>query len=167
MTLRIYTKSILIAALFSISLGGVLLHIRIHSISNNTANIIPLIAGILSVIVVPVLFSVKKTVQYGYVLNGMLAIIGTVLMTHFSIANWPQPATFATVMVQTMLSDNLILWTNFFIGKALFDLETFGYIEDKEKKGVTYRYPNLGWWLVHLTAISIVYTLGHMLWRSL
>ncbi len=167
MTLRTYTKSTLLAALVSISLGGFLLHLRIHSISNNTANIIPLIIGILSVVVVPVLFSAKKTVQYGYVLNGMLTIIGTVLMTHFSIANWPQPATFATVIVQTLLSDNLILWTNFFIGKALFDLETFGYAVDKEKKGVTYRYPNIGWWLVHLAAISAVYTLGHLLWRQL
>jgi hypothetical protein len=167
MTLRTYTKSILIAALVSVSLGGLLLHIRIHPLSNNIANIIPLMAGILSVIVVPVLFSLKKTVQYGYVLNGMLAIIGTVIMTHFSIANWPQQATLVTVIVQTMLSDNLILWTNFFIGKALFDLETFGYAQDKEKKGLTYRYPNMGWWLVHLVVISAVYTLGHMLWRQL
>ena len=38
-------------------------------------------------------------------------------------------------------------------------------IRNKPKAGVTYRYPNMGWWLVHLVGLSIVYTLGNLLWR--
>jgi hypothetical protein len=95
----------------------------------------------------------------------MLAIIGTILMAHFSIAHWPAQTTFASIILETTLPDILILWTIFFIGKALFDLETFGYDPKKPKVGVTYRYPNMGWWFVHLAGLSIVYTLGNLLWR--
>jgi hypothetical protein len=165
MTVRTYTKTILLAALVTLSLGGLLLHIRIHPIAKNPANLIPLISCLLSIFVIPALFSFKKTVEYGYVLNGFLVIIGTIGMAHFSLVNWPAPATVGSIIFKTMLIDILILWSKFFIGKALFDLEFFGYDPHKAKKGITYRYPNLGWWTVHLVAISLVYLLGNLIWR--
>jgi len=165
MTRRIYVKSMLMIALVVLALGGFLLHLRIHSVADNPSNIIPVIAGILSIIVVPLLFAYKNTVQYGYVLNGMLAILGTITMAHFSFAHWPAPPTVASILTKTLLADILILWTIFLVGKALFELETFGYDPDKPKKGIIYRYPNMGWWFVHLVGASIVYTLGHQLWR--
>jgi hypothetical protein len=165
MTVRTYTKSILLAALVTLSLGGFLLHVRIHPIAQNSANVIPLIAGLLSILVIPLLFSFKKTIEYGYVLNGMLVIIGTIGMAHLTIVNWPAPATVGSIILKTTLADILVLWSKFFVGKALFDLEFFGYDQGKTKKGTTYRYPNLGWWLVHLAAISLVYLLGNLVWR--
>jgi hypothetical protein len=166
MTLRNYTKTFLIISIVVLSLGGLMLHIRIHPLQINTANIIPIICGLLSLSAVPALFSFKKTVQYGYVLNGMLAIIGTIIMTHYSIANLPKPFNLETILFETLFASILMLWTVFFTGKAIFELETFGYAEDKEKKGITYRYPNMGWWFVHLCALSVIYTLGHFLWRQ-
>jgi hypothetical protein len=124
-----------------------------------------LISGVLSILVIPMLFSFKKTIEYGYVLNGFLVIIGTVGMAHFSIVHWPAPATLGSIILKTMLADILILWSKFFIGKALFDLEIYGYDPHKAKKGKTYRYPNLGWWTIHLVAISLVYLLGNLVWR--
>jgi hypothetical protein len=165
MTRRIYVKSMLMVALVALALGGFLLHLRIHPVANNPSNVIPVIAGILSILVVPLLFARKKTVQYGYVLNGMLAIVGTIVMAHFSLAHWPAPASLASIVTKTLLADILILWAIFFIGKALFELETFGYDPEKPKKGVVYRYPNMGWWFVHLIGTSLVYSLGHQLWR--
>jgi hypothetical protein len=165
MTRRIYVKSMLMIALVVLALGGFLLHLRIHPVSDNPSNVVPVIAGTLSIIVVPWLFAHKNTVQYGYVLNGMLAILGTIIMAHFSFAHWPSPATVASIVTKTLLADILILWTVFFVGKAIFELEIFGYDPDKPKKGIIYRYPNMGWWLVHLAGISIVYTLGHQFWR--
>jgi hypothetical protein len=165
MTVRTYTKTILLAALVTLSLGGLLLHIRIHPIAKNSVNLIPLISCLLSIFVIPVLFSFKKTVEYGYVFNGFLVIIGTIGMAHFSLVNWPAPATVGSIIFKTMLIDILILWSKFFVGKALFDLEFFGYDPHKAKKGITYRYPNLGWWTVHLVAISLVYLLGNLIWR--
>ncbi len=165
MTIRVHIKSILLTALVSVSLGGFLLHCRIHPISGNPANLVPAISGILGIFVVPLLFSFKKTISYGYVANGILAIVGAVLMAHFAIAHWPQPATFESIVVKTTFADILILAGKFFLGKALFDLETFGYDSGRAKAGASYRYPNMGWWLVHLMGITVVYSLGKVLWR--
>ena len=165
MTVRTYVKTVLLAALVTVSLGGFLLHTRIHPVSQNTANIIPAISGLLSILVIPVLFSFRKTIEYGYVLNGFLAIIGTIAMSHFSIVYWPSPITLEAIIFKTLLADIAIVWTKFFIGKALFDLEFYGYDPGSVKKGTTYRYPQLGWWLIHLGAISLVYVLGNLLWR--
>jgi len=165
MTVRSYTKSVLLAALTAISLGGFLLHARIHPVAHNPANLIPALSGLLSVIAIPLLFSFRRTLVWGYVLNGFTAIVGTVVMAHFSIAHWPQPATVPAILLNTTLADILILWGKFFLGKALFDLELFGYDAAHEKKGQSWRYPNLGWWLAHLAAISIVYSAVKTVWR--
>lgn len=93
MTARAYVRSTLIAALVVLALGGLMLHVRIHPVAKNFSNIVPVIAGILSVIVVPLLFSFKRTLACGYVLNGFLAIIGTIVMAHFALAHWPDAAT--------------------------------------------------------------------------
>lgn len=165
MTNRTYVKSTLLGALMVLSIGGFLLHLRIHPFAQNSSNIVPIISCLLSIIVVPLLFSFRKTISYGYVLNGFLAIIATVTMSHFAIVHWPVPATLKAVILTTTIPDILIVWSKFFIGKSLFDLETFGYDPNKVRQGKTYRYPNMGWWLVHLVAVSIVYSLGNILWR--
>ena len=85
MTIRTYVRSLLLIVLIILSLGGFLLHLRIHPISKNISNLIPVVSGILSLVVVPVFFYFKNTIAYGYVLNGFLVIVGTIAMTHFSI----------------------------------------------------------------------------------
>jgi hypothetical protein len=125
-------------------------------VAQNPANLIPALSGLLSVIAIPLLFCFRRTLVWGYVLNGFTALIGTVVMAHFSIVRWPM----------VLLPDILILWGKFFVGKALFDLELFGYDPGHEKKGQFWRYPNLGWWLAHLAAISLVYAAVQLLWRQ-
>jgi hypothetical protein len=134
-------------------------------VTEEAENLIPAICGVLGILVVPALFCFKKTIAYGYVINGFAVIIGTITMAHYSIAHWPAETTVKTILFGTLLADILILWGKLFIGKAIFDLEFFGYDANKEKKGKTYRYPNMGWWLIHLVTISIVYYLGNILWR--
>jgi hypothetical protein len=75
------------------------------------------------------------------VLNGFSVIVGTVTMTHFSIVHFPSPFALKSIFLNTLLADILLLWGNFFVGKALFDLETFGYDADRVKKGKPFRYP--------------------------
>jgi hypothetical protein len=165
MTIKTYIKATLLFGLVALSVGGFLLHVRIHPVAKNPANIVPVVLGVLGVVIVPLLFLSRKLVSYGYVINGMEAIIGTVVMAHYSIAHWPAPVTPAAMILQTLLADILVLWSKFFLGKALFDLEFHGYDQTREMKGKTYRYPNYGWWLLHLGTISLVYCLGHVLWR--
>ena len=165
MTVGSYIRSLCIAALVVIALGGLLLHLRIHPYENNPSFLINVVCGIVSVIIIPLLFLFKRTVHYGYVLNGFMVIIGTVTMAHFSLAHLPAPLTPAAILLKTTFPDILILWGKFFIGKVLFDCEVFGYNKTGEKKGVSYRYPNLGWWYVHLIAVAVIYYAGHLLGR--
>ena len=165
MSIRSYIKTSLIAALVVLAVGGFLLHLRIHPITRNHANFIPFVSGILSIVIVPLLFSSKRTISFGYVLNGMLVILGTIVMGHFTIVHWPKPFTVGAILLQTTLADIALLWGKFFVGKVLFELESHGYDANAVKKGVSYRYPNYGWWLVHLTVITLIYYLGNLLWR--
>lgn len=165
MTIKTYIRSILLGALITLSLAGFMIHARIHLISDNLSFIIPFISGIVSIIIIPTLFWFKKTLAYGYVLNGFLCIIGTVTMAHFAIARWLAPTSPPDILLKSMLIDILIVWGKFFVGHALFTMETFGYDPDLQKAGIIYRYPNMGWWLIHLAAVSLVYYLGNLLWR--
>ena len=165
MSIRTYVRCVLLSALIVLGLGGLLLHLRVHPVSQNPSNLVTVISGVLGIVLVPVLFGFKKTVPYGYVLNGFLVIVGTIVMAHYSIVRRPVSITLKSILLQTTLADILILWAKFFVGKALFDLEFFGYDATRPKKGVTYRYPHLGWWLIHFVLVALVYYLGHRLWR--
>lgn len=165
MTVGSYFKSLCLAALVVMGVAGLLLHLRIHPYENNPSFLISVVCGIVSVIIVPLLFLFKRTLHYGYVVNGFMVIIGTVTMVHFSLAHLPAPLTPASIFFKTTFPHILILWGKFLIGKVLFDLEVFGYNKAAEKKGVSYRYPNLGWWYVHLIAVAAVYYAGHLLGR--
>jgi hypothetical protein len=72
---------------------------------------------------------------------------------------------FETVFVGTLLADIAILWVNFFIGKSLFELEMFKVIDAAVRKGRLFRYPNMGWWGVHVAALSVAYVLGLVIWK--
>ncbi len=150
-----YLKIVLITTLVCISLGGFLLHLGIHPIQKLPANFVPFFAGIISVLVVSTMFCFKKLIPFAYLTNGMLAIIGTITMVHYGLVKHP------------ILPDILILWGVFFIGKLLFDLEmtNTNNLDAPRHKGRFFRYPNMGYWGVHLAALSIVYYLGHILWK--
>jgi len=165
MTTHNYIKSLLLIALLTLSLGGFLLHSRIHPVSKNISNYVPLISASVSLILVPLFFSFHKTIAYAYVLNGFSVIIGTIVMSHYSLSHWPNPLSLRALLLNTTFPDIIILWSKFFLGKALFDLEIYGYDRIKPKIGRSFRYPNLGWWLIHLLGLSLVYSLGFLFWR--
>ncbi len=164
MTARTHVRLTLLGALVILALSGFLIHTKVHPIARNPSFIVPLAAGILSLAAVPALFWFRKTMAYGYVLNGFLCIIGTVTMAHYAIARWNDPSSPPDILLKSMAIDILIVWGKFFVGKALFDLETFGFDPGRTKAGVSWRYPNTGWWLIHLAAVGLVYALGNRLW---
>jgi hypothetical protein len=166
MTIRNYVRSILLSAFLTVAIAGFLVHLRVHHISENPSFVVPFVAGILNIAILPGLFWFKRTIAYGYVLNGFLCIIGTVAMAHFAIARWYAPTSPPDIVLKSMVIDILIVWGKFFVGKALFDLEIFGYDPNRPKAGVTYRYPNMGWWLIHLAGVGVVYYLGNRLWSQ-
>jgi hypothetical protein len=147
-------KNILILALFFLCAGGVLLHIGIHSPAKHSYGFVPLVSGIIS-LSLPFLFSFRKTLHLAYILNGFTAIIGTITMINFSLEKIP------------IFSDVFIVWGKFLIGYVIFNLTVFDVEGPAIKpKGLMYfRYPNMGFWFVHLITLSLVYLLGNLIWR--
>jgi len=131
-------KGTLLTALFLLALSGLLLHLRIHyfmvpdrlhpgeTVLDSTkllAALLPLI----DVFIVTALFISRRTAVYGYLLNGLIVIFGTILMAHFSIAEMSAKAIPLQAMVlKSTLPDIGIAWVDFFIGKALYDLHMRG-----------------------------------------
>jgi len=158
-------KTTLIASLFCLALGGWLLHLRIHPISKDEDNLIPFVSGVLSVFGLPLLFYFRRTIVLAYLLNGFSVIIGTILMTHFSIVHFQGPFTLSSFFLTTTFADILVLWGKFALGKALFDLEYLKADTEIAAKGNSFWFLNMGWWWVHLAALSAVYCLGNALWK--
>jgi hypothetical protein len=147
-------KFTLIFALFAVALGGGWFHYTYHPFAKTGFGWVPFIAAIVSVLAVPLLFMSRKTVHWGYLLNGFTVIVGTVTMGHFSLALAP------------LWPDIAILWGKFAIGRALFCLEVYPADADPKPRGwARLRYPNLGFWGVHLALWSLVYFLGGTFWR--
>jgi hypothetical protein len=145
-----------IIALIFISLGGWLLHFRAHPITADSDNLLPFFFGLVDVIITPILFNHKKTVLIAYLINGISVIIGTIAMATFSLYRLTEPVTFGSILFRTMLSDIFILFSKLFIGQII----------------LSYFYPaGLGrlftpfWWVRHFCYFSIIFTLGHFLWR--
>ncbi len=129
-------KSVLFAALILLAISGFMLHFRIHYFlvpdklhpgvfvfdkTKFLANLFPLI----DVVLVTALFLSRKTAIYGYLLNGLLVIYGTVFMAHFSLAEMAaKNLPVSSLLINSTLSDIGILWSDFLVGKALFDCYT-------------------------------------------
>ncbi len=78
---------------------------------------------LIDVIVVTALFTSRNTAVYGYLFNGIIIIYGTVIMTHYSIAELTdKSAPLGDWFLKSTLPDIGIAWGDFFIGKALYDL---------------------------------------------
>jgi len=158
-------KNTLITGLVFLAVGGWLLHIRTHPPLMDEDNLVPFISGMVSIFILPLLFWFRSTISYAYVINGFLVILGTITMSHFSIVHFNGPLSLAGILFNTTLPDIALLWGKFVVGKALFDLELLRSDQDTIPAGRYFRYPNTGWWLVHLVMLSVVYALGHILWK--
>ena len=165
MTRKNTLKMTLITGLVFLAFGGWLLHTRTHPPLADADNLIPFISGLISVIVLPAMFWFRPTLPYAYVINGMLVILGTITMAHFSIVRFGMPTSLNGLLFGSLLPDIAMLWGKFAVGKAIFDLDILKDDKDIQPKGRYFRYPNTGWWLVHLLAWSAVYAAGNLLWK--
>lgn len=162
-----YLKLLLIICLYLLSFGGWLMHYHIHPPAGNVSNYVPLLTGLVSIFIIPTLFFRKGLVSYAYILNGMTVIIGTITMVHYSLTELPSPLIISAVLLNTTFPVIVLLWTKVFIGKVIFDLEVtnINNLNTPRHPGRFWRYPNMGFWWVHLISLSLVYYLGHTWWR--
>lgn len=124
----------LLVSLFLLAVSGLMLHYRIHNfmVADKAAPDVTRFSGtlflsflfpLLDVVVVTLLFSFRTTAVYGYLLNGIIVIYGTIFMAHFSIAGLTaKGAPLADWFIRSTLPDIGICWGDFFIGRALYNL---------------------------------------------
>ena len=127
------TKKILLLTLFILAVSGLLLHYRIHNFMApdrlnpghfifDGTKFLSFIFPAIDVFLVTLLFTSRKTAVYGYLLNGILVIYGTVFMAHFSIAEISAKSIPPDAwLLKSTLPDIGIAWADFFAGKALYD----------------------------------------------
>ena len=99
-----------IIALFLISIGGLLRHLRIHWPPKEVSVWLPAIFGVVTTFVLPFMFNSAKTIAWAYLINMAAVIVGTIAMANFSLENWQGPVTIKGLVLQTTLADILILW---------------------------------------------------------
>ena len=128
-----WTRRVLFVALFLLAISGLLLHYRIHNFMVmahgpsqpvfDSTHFLAFLFPLIDAVVVTALFASRKTAVFGYVLNGMIVIYGTVFMAHFSIVELTaKSAPIQEWLIKSTLPDIGISWADFFIGKALYDM---------------------------------------------
>ena len=109
----------LIWAFFLLSLGGLLLHLRIHPPANSLFNWIPAVFGAVNAFLLPFLFNNRTTVPWAYLITWGTVAIGTVGMSYYSIVNWSFPITVKAVLMYSTLADILILFAKVFLAHKI------------------------------------------------
>ncbi len=99
----------LIWVYFFVSLGGLLLHLRVHPPNDNMFNWVPAAFGVANTFVVPFLFNSPTTVAWAYLFAWATVVTGTVAMAYYSIITWAMPVTIKNVILFSTLADILIL----------------------------------------------------------
>jgi hypothetical protein len=132
------TRKALLVALFLLAVSGLMLHYRIHNfmvpdmthpgtLMFDRSRFLAFIFPLADVILVTLLFISRKTAVFGYLLNGLIVIYGTVFMAHYSIAEiYAKSLPPSVWLLKSTLPDIGIAWADFFIGKALYDLTMKG-----------------------------------------
>jgi len=150
----------LILELTFLSLGGFLLHYRLHPVpigpngTQNPANFLPFVWDIAGILAVPFLLNYRATVIAGYLMNGVGVIVGAITMAAFSLATLAHPVTFSGIVLETTLPLILILFAKLFIGQIV--LQHF-YPEGMGRLFTPF------YWTRHFFYLAAVFALGHYL----
>jgi len=127
-------KNPLLTVLVLLAVSGLMLHYRIHNFIVtdklhpggfifDTTKFFATLFPLIDVILVTALFMSRKTAVYGYLLNGLLVVYGTVFMAHFSLAEMAAKSVpLQAMFLKSTLPDIGVAWADFFAGKALYDL---------------------------------------------
>jgi len=99
----------LIWVYFFVSLGSLLLHLRIHPPKDSMFNWISAVFAAANTFLVPLLFNNPMTVAWAYLFAWATVVTGTIGMAYFSIITWKLQVTAQTVIMNSTLPDIIIL----------------------------------------------------------
>ena len=109
----------LILAFVLLSVGGLMLHIRIHPPAASLFNWIPVAFGAANMLLLPFLFRRADTAPLAFMLCCITVIAGTIGMAYYSIVEWKDPVTLYTVLFKSTLADIVILMMKVPLGYEL------------------------------------------------
>lgn len=105
-------------ALALISAGGLLLHLRIHPPGREAFNWVAALWGVVCVVAVPWMLSRPRSAPWGWALNLLSVVVGTVAMAWYSVVHWKTPLTPWSILLNSTLGDILILWAKVPLAQA-------------------------------------------------
>jgi hypothetical protein len=115
-------RSALLGALVLLALAGTLTHPRLDTgaAANRTVSSI---FSFFDLVLVTGLMMRRRTALYGYLLNGVFVLYGTVMMAHFSVAHYLSGGGKTAVLFLNPGFDGILtLWADFFAGYVLYRL---------------------------------------------
>jgi len=118
----------LLMGVFLLAAGSLAIHLTLHSpfhppVGQRFTNSLASFFALLDAVLVTFLFSRKKTAAWGYLLNGLLVIYGTVLMTHFGQSHSTLFKGFPlSLLYHATTPEIIIAWADFCAGAVLYRL---------------------------------------------
>ena len=109
----------LILAFVLLSVGGLMLHIRIHPPAASLFNWIPVAFGAVNILLLPLLFRRADTAPCAFMLCCITVVAGAIGMAYYSIVEWKDPVTLYTVLFKSTLADIFILMMKVPLGYEL------------------------------------------------
>jgi len=114
----------LIVAQVFMSVGGLLLHLRIHhfdlAAGFSGTFFMPTAVGIFDVVVITALLCSKRTVALGFLLNGMACILGVIFMSAFALHHPPAGTGVLPWITSSMFPDISIVVADFFVVRGVW-----------------------------------------------
>jgi len=105
-----------------LSLGGLLLHLRIHPVEESIYNWTPAVIGLVNVLVLPPLFLRARTAGFALLAAWFTVIVGTAGMAWHTATTWMLPLTALNLLLKSTLADILILGAKLPLAHVLFAL---------------------------------------------
>ncbi|MEZ0344899.1 MAG: hypothetical protein ABWJ99_08910 [Caldimicrobium sp.] len=121
--------------LFFLSLDGFILHYRVHPFlvpDEFNPEIVYFkfpffmanLFSVIDLVVVNLLFISRRTFIYGYLLNGLIAFYGIILMGHYAISkliSGGYPFSFENLFLQSVFPHQIVGLSDFLVGYLLFE----------------------------------------------
>lgn len=94
-----------------ISLGGMLIHLKLHPVGKSLYFLWASPVSAFSLLVIPFLYLRSSTVSWGFMLNAATVLMGTIGMSYYFLLNFEGPLTLSRIIMESTLPGILILWS--------------------------------------------------------
>ncbi len=124
---------LLIVIHMGISLGGLLIHMKLHPVEKSLYFLWASPVSAFSLIVIPLLYSRPSTVRWGFMFNAGTVLTGTIGMSYYALLALEGPVTVQYVLFESALPGVLILWTKLPVSYFILKKMDPPVISDRER----------------------------------